>query len=134
MLGAHVPQLGIFGYLRRQRQRRHRGVAAVGQGRRRQGRLAAELLSYFHQFSRRVGGVMVRLPTYMAHSTIGHEGRLWVDTGQWSGVRPWRWTVSGSWNGRLPGVLLLKLHGAEIAERRVQPSCIINVIDESGKI
>ena len=38
------------------------------------------------------------------------------------GVRPCRWTESGRCFDRLLGVLILKLHGAEIAQGRVQPS------------
>ncbi len=38
------------------------------------------------------------------------------------GVRPWRWTDSGLCFDRLPGVLILELHGTEITQRRVQPS------------
>ena len=32
------------------------------------------------------------------------------------GVRPWKWTGSGCGFDRLRGVLILELHGAEIAQ------------------
>ena len=38
------------------------------------------------------------------------------------GVRPWGWTVSSRCFDRLLGVLILELHGAEIAQGRVQAS------------
>ncbi len=38
------------------------------------------------------------------------------------GVRPLGWTGSSGSFDRLPGVLILELHGAEVTESRVQPS------------
>ena len=43
-------------------------------------------------------------------------------------------TGSGYWIDRLPGVLLLKLYRADIAESGVEPSGIVDAVDELGKI
>src|SRR5208283_2855200 len=55
------------------------------------------------------------------------DGRGWGATEairgalcHWIGVRPCRWTGSGRGFDRLPGVLILELRRAEIAERGVQ--------------
>jgi hypothetical protein len=50
------------------------------------------------------------------------------------GVRPCRWTGSGRGFDRLPGVLILELHRAEIAERGVQSLYIVHLIDEAWKV
>src|SRR5208282_1505863 len=51
-----------------------------------------------------------------------------------NGVRPCRWTGSGRGFDRLPGVLILELRRAEIAERGVQSSYIVHLIDEAWKV
>src|SRR3979411_3153364 len=50
------------------------------------------------------------------------------------GVGPSGRTGSGYWIDRLPGVLLLKLYRADIAESGVEPSGIVDAVDELGKI
>ena len=52
-----------------------------------------------------------------AHNII-HGGIF----GPYDGVRPWWWTESSCRFDRLPGVLILELHEAEVSERQVQPS------------
>jgi hypothetical protein len=52
----------------------------------------------------------------------GEKMSINIERGPPIGVRPWRWTVSSGCFDRLLGVLILELHGAEIAEGRVQPS------------
>jgi hypothetical protein len=51
-----------------------------------------------------------------------------------TGVRPCGWTGSGGRFDRLPGVVILELRGAEISERRVEPSAVVDLVDEAGKI
>ena len=46
------------------------------------------------------------------------------------GVRPFEWTGSGYGFDREPGVLILELLRAEIAECGMQPALIVEVIDE----
>ena len=41
---------------------------------------------------------------------------------------------SGGWFDRGPGVLLLKGHGAQVSEGRVQPPAIVDVVDEAGQV
>ena len=50
------------------------------------------------------------------------------------GVRPSGWTVLGRGFDRLLGVLILELYGAQISERRVEPACVVDLVDEVGKI
>jgi hypothetical protein len=57
-----------------------------------------------------------------------------LDWGPLIGVGPSGRTGSGYWIDRLPGVLLLKLYGADIAESGVEPSGIVDAVDELGKI
>jgi hypothetical protein len=49
-----------------------------------------------------------------------------------SGVRPCGWTDSRGRFDRLPGVLFLELHRAEIAERGMQSSDVVDLVDEAG--
>jgi para-nitrobenzyl esterase len=68
--------------------------------------------------------------------TIIHPTWAWIEaqkrTG--AGVRPCRWTGSGRGFDRQPGVLILELRRAEIAERGVQSSYIVHLIDEAWKV
>ncbi len=57
-----------------------------------------------------------------------------VEKGPRYGVRPCGWTRSDWGFDRLPGVLILELRGAEIAERGVQSFGVVNLIDEVRKI
>src|SRR5450755_129153 len=50
------------------------------------------------------------------------------------GVGPSGRTGSGHWIDRLPVVLLLKLYRADIAESGMEPSGIVDAVDELGKI
>ena len=50
------------------------------------------------------------------------------------GVRPWRWTVSSCFFDRLLGVMILELHGAEIAQCGMQAFCVVDLVDEARKI
>ena len=47
------------------------------------------------------------------------------------GVHPCGWTGSGCGFDHLPGMLLLKLGGAPVSERRVEPLAIVDLIDEA---
>ena len=66
-------------------------------------------------------------------SALLHQG---VNLGRRSGVRPCGWTGSGRGFDRLPGVLILELRRAEIAERGVQSLYlyIVHLIDEAWKV
>src|SRR5258708_40219681 len=51
-----------------------------------------------------------------------------------TGVRPWGWTASGGRFDRLPGVVILELRWAQISESGVQPSGVVDLVDEARKI
>src|SRR5262249_7609724 len=51
-----------------------------------------------------------------------------------SGVRPWSWTGSRGGFDPLPGVMILELRGAQVAERGVQPASVVDLVNEAGKI
>src|SRR5215831_9260811 len=51
-----------------------------------------------------------------------------------SGVRPWSWTGSRGGFDPLPGVVILELRGAQVAERGVQPASVVDLVNEAGKI
>ncbi len=44
------------------------------------------------------------------------------------------WTVSSGCFDRLPGVLILELRRAQIAERGVEASLIVDIVDEAWKV
>src|SRR5215470_11066847 len=46
------------------------------------------------------------------------------------GVRPWSWTGSRGGFDPLPGVLILELRGAQVAERGVQPASVVDLVNE----
>src|SRR5262249_31953688 len=50
------------------------------------------------------------------------------------GVRPWSWTGSRGGFDPLPGVVILELRGAQVAERGVQPASVVDLVNEAGKI
>ena len=41
---------------------------------------------------------------------------------------------SGGWFDRLPGVLVLELLQAQVADGRVKPSAVTDLVDEAGKV
>jgi hypothetical protein len=49
-------------------------------------------------------------------------------------VKTNRWTGSCGGFDRLPGVVILELRGAQVAERRVQSASVVDLVDEAGKI
>src|SRR6516162_8048326 len=49
------------------------------------------------------------------------------------GVRPWRWTGSRGGFDPLPGVVILELRGAQVAERGVQPASVVDLDGSSGR-
>src|SRR6516162_11624125 len=51
-----------------------------------------------------------------------------------SGVRPCSWTGSRGGFDPLPGVVILELRGAQVAERGVQPAGVVDLVNEAGKI
>src|SRR5262245_35517130 len=51
-----------------------------------------------------------------------------------TGVRPWSWTGSRGGFDPLPGVVILELRGAQVAERGVQPASVVDLVNEAGKI
>src|SRR5580693_9507698 len=51
-----------------------------------------------------------------------------------SGVRPQRWTVSGGGFDRLPGMVFLELCRAQVAERGVESSGVVDLIDKAWKV
>ena len=51
-----------------------------------------------------------------------------------SGVRPSGRTVSGRGFDRPLGVLVLELYAAQVSERGVEPSLIVDLVDEAGKV
>lgn len=53
---------------------------------------------------------------------------------RWHGVRPYGWTVSGCGFAGLPDVMILVLSGAEIAESRVEPALVVDLLDEVRKV
>src|SRR5215813_10300211 len=50
------------------------------------------------------------------------------------GVRTWSWTGSRGGFDPLPGVVILELRGAQVAERGVQPASVVDLVNEAGKI
>src|SRR5262249_22592193 len=46
------------------------------------------------------------------------------------GVRPWSWTGSRGGFDPLPGVVILELRGAQVAERGVQPASVVDLVNE----
>src|SRR5262249_41726745 len=50
------------------------------------------------------------------------------------GVRPWSWTGSRGGFDPLPGVVILRLRGAQVAERGVEPASVVDLVNEAGKI
>jgi hypothetical protein len=50
------------------------------------------------------------------------------------GVRPWSRTESGRCFDRLPGVVVLELGGAQVAERGVKSPHVVDVVDEAGQV
>jgi hypothetical protein len=50
------------------------------------------------------------------------------------GVRPCGWTDRVLGIARLPDVLILELRGAQIAERRMEPVFVVDLLDEVGKV
>src|SRR5262249_49281874 len=50
------------------------------------------------------------------------------------GVRPWSWTGSRGGFDPLPGVVILELRGAQVAERGGQPASVVDLVNEAGKI
>src|SRR6516225_8975366 len=59
---------------------------------------------------------------------------LWVKSGHRSGVRPCWWTGSGGGFDRLLGVVVLILHRAHVAERGVESTRVVDLIDEAWKV
>ena len=57
-----------------------------------------------------------------------------VQRGPCIGVRPCGWTESSGSFDRLLGVLILELHGADIAERGMKAFAIVNLVDEPWKV
>ena len=47
------------------------------------------------------------------------------------GVRPWGWTGSGGGFDRLPGVVILELNRAWLAERGMAPAGIVDLIGKA---
>ena len=47
---------------------------------------------------------------------------------------PLKGTGSRGGFDRLPSVLILELRGAQVAERGVEPSCVVDPVDEAGKM
>jgi hypothetical protein len=50
------------------------------------------------------------------------------------GVRPWDWTGSRDGFDPLPGVVIVELRGAQVAERGVQPASAVDLVNEAAKI
>ena len=51
-----------------------------------------------------------------------------------SGVGPWGWTSSGCGFDRRPGVVILELLRAEIAQGGMETASVVDLVDESRKI
>ena len=47
-------------------------------------------------------------------------------------MRPWSWTGSRGGFDPLPGVVILELRGAQVAERGVQPASVVDLVNEAG--
>jgi hypothetical protein len=47
---------------------------------------------------------------------------------------PCGWTLSGCRFDRLPSVMVLELHWAEISKRGVEPSCVVDLVDEAREV
>src|SRR5262249_47782813 len=62
------------------------------------------------------------------------EGQNVIVEYHWLGVRPWSWTGSRGGFDPLPGVVILELRGAQVAERGVQPASVVDLVNEAGKI
>src|SRR6266481_604888 len=60
--------------------------------------------------------------------------RTLSNSGHRRGVRPQRWTVSGGGFDRLPGVMILELCRAQVAERGVESSGVVDLIDKAWKV
>ena len=54
-----------------------------------------------------------------------------VKIGRDVGVHPREWTGSGRGFDHLPGVLLFEPDGAPIAERRMEPLAVVDLVDEA---
>src|SRR5262245_31885805 len=61
-------------------------------------------------------------------------GYLSIQISSPPGVRPWSWTGSRGGFDPLPGVVILELRGAQVAERGVQPASVVDLVNEAGKI
>src|SRR6516225_6960948 len=59
---------------------------------------------------------------------------LWVKSRHRRGVRPCWWTGSGGGFDRLLGVVVLILHRAHVAERGVESTRVVDLIDEAWKV
>ena len=60
------------------------------------------------------------------------RGLVSSDIRNWSmgGVRPWSWTGLRGGFDPLPGVVILELRGAQVAERGVQPASVVDLVNE----
>ena len=85
-------------------------------------------------------GAQERRRTVQRNSRPSRKARIATDLNgvgnKWrsDGVRPWSWTGSRGGFDPLPGVVILELRGAQVAERGVQPAGVVDLVNEAGKI
>ena len=92
----------------------------------------------------RVAGPITRPPSHDEYSRLRRhsENCFWVELAErgWyhpnpqAGVRPCSWTGLRGGFDRRPGVAILELCGAQVTERRVEPECVVDLVDEPRKI